>query len=125
MGEEGEAEEDSPNHFITVAPGYGAGDGWNLAIKPSYEDRVITYNVKVTYGNEAPIVLTQTLNIKGLTPPPTPEMPEAPETPTTPEVKPSEPVKTGDPSNIAGLLIASMTSLGGVVALRKKYRPKH
>ncbi|MBS5927590.1 MAG: hypothetical protein KIC66_10970 [Clostridium sp.] len=125
MGEEGEAEEDSPNHFIPVSPGYGAGDGWNLAIKPSYEDRVITYNVKVTYGNEAPIVLTQTLNIKGLTPPPTPEIPEAPETPTTPEVKPSEPVKTGDPSNIAGLLIASMTSLGGVVALRKKYRPKH
>ena len=125
MGEEGEAEEDSPNHFIPVAPGHGAGDGWNLAIKPSYEDRVITYNVKVTYGDEAPIVLTQTLTIKGLTPPPTPEVPEVPETPTTPEVKPSEPVKTGDPSNIAGLLIASMTSLGGVVILRKKYRPKH
>ncbi|WP_211135299.1 hypothetical protein [Clostridium paraputrificum] len=122
MGEEGEAEEDSLNHFISIAPGESSNDVWNLAIKPSYEDRVITYNVKVTYGDESPIVLTQTLTVKGLTPSPTPEVPE---TPVTPEVKPSEPVKTGDPSNIAGLLIASMTSLGGVVTLRKKYRPKH
>ena len=122
MGEEGEAEEDSLNHFISIAPGESSNDVWNLAIKPSYEDRVITYNVKVTYGDESPIVLTQTLTVKGLTPSPTPEVPE---TPVTPEVKPSEPVKTGDPSNTAGLLIASMTSLGGVVTLRKKYRPKH